>query len=300
MTKGRQYWIFEDNRISIESDGSTYPRNISTLGLPSDIDHIDAAFLWSYNRQAYLVSSNLYWALDERWNRVNTYDYPRDMIMWQGIQVPLDDAFVDLSGRITNFIHEKNIHFSFFFSNKRFNIFLQRPGFLAFKRYKYGISIELSSFDKYGMALLWQASIIIIGIHSIDFDFVISRSVHSLEIFALSISNILFLYLFFFKSPFFSKTRLALCLIYSFVCVCHCQQNTRKCRFSQVTKCWTKSFRNTKNKSCDLEKWTLHQKPNYHSLYSRFLFRFCFSFIFLFCLIFVYFICFFTQQSSRL
>ncbi len=96
---GRQYWIFDDNRISIEGDGTSYPRNISSLGLPTHIDHIDAAFLWSFNRQAYLVSSNLYWALDERWNRVNTYDYPRDMTMWQGIDIPLDDAFVDLTGK---------------------------------------------------------------------------------------------------------------------------------------------------------------------------------------------------------
>jgi len=95
---GRQYWIFEDNRISIEDDGSTYPRNLSSLGLPSHVDHIDAAFFWSFNRQAYLVWSNLYWTLDERWNRVNTYDYPRDMTMWQGIDIPLDDAFVDLTG----------------------------------------------------------------------------------------------------------------------------------------------------------------------------------------------------------
>ncbi|CAF3482658.1 unnamed protein product [Rotaria sp. Silwood1] len=94
----RQYWIFDDNKISIEDDGSSYPRNISSLGLPTHVNHIDAAFLWSYNRQAYLVSANLYWALDERWNRVNTYDYPRDMIMWQGIDIPLDDAFVDLTG----------------------------------------------------------------------------------------------------------------------------------------------------------------------------------------------------------
>ena len=103
---GHQYWIFEDNKISIESDGSTYPHNISSLGLPAHVDHIDAAFLWSFNRQAYLVSANLYWALDERWNRVNTYDYPRDMTMWQGIDVPLDDAFVDLTGKSD----EKNLH----------------------------------------------------------------------------------------------------------------------------------------------------------------------------------------------
>jgi hypothetical protein len=84
----------------IEEDGFTYPRNLSHLGLPSHVTHIDAAFLWSFNRQAYLVSANLYWALDERWNRVNTYDYPRDMTMWQGIDIPLDDAFVDLTGQI--------------------------------------------------------------------------------------------------------------------------------------------------------------------------------------------------------
>ncbi|CAF1198928.1 unnamed protein product, partial [Adineta ricciae] len=98
LFSGRQYWIFEDNKISIESNGFSYPRNLTSLGLPTHVDHIDAAFLWSFNRQAYLVSANLYWALDERWNRVNTYDYPRDMTMWQGIDVPLDDAFVDISG----------------------------------------------------------------------------------------------------------------------------------------------------------------------------------------------------------
>lgn len=96
---GHQYWLFDDNKISIEEDGLTYPRNISSLGLPSHVDHIDAAFLWSFNRQAYLVAANLYWTLDERWNRVNTYDYPRDMSMWQGIDIPLDDAFVDLTGK---------------------------------------------------------------------------------------------------------------------------------------------------------------------------------------------------------
>ncbi|CAF0923697.1 unnamed protein product [Rotaria sordida] len=98
LFSGRQYWIFDDNKISIEEDGSSYPRNISLLGLPTHVDRIDAAFLWSFNRQAYLVSSNLYWSLDERWNRVNTDDYPRDMTMWQGIDIPLDDAFVDLTG----------------------------------------------------------------------------------------------------------------------------------------------------------------------------------------------------------
>lgn len=99
MILGRQYWIFEDNRIAKDSDGQGYPRNLTALGLPTHVDHIDAAFLWSFNRQAYLVSAHLYWALDERWNRVNTYDYPRDMTMWQGIDVPLDDAFVDISGK---------------------------------------------------------------------------------------------------------------------------------------------------------------------------------------------------------
>lgn len=132
IISGRQYWIFVDNKISIENDGLTYPRNISSLGLPSHIDHIDAAFLWSYNRQAYLVSSNLYWALDEQRNQVNTNGYPRDMTMWQGIDTPLDDAFVDLSGKkfVVFFFREKIDKIMF---NCRFNILFQRFRFLAFK-----------------------------------------------------------------------------------------------------------------------------------------------------------------------
>lgn len=84
------------------------------MGLPAHVDHIDAAFLWSFNRQAYLVSANLYWALDERWNRVNTYDYPRDMTMWQGIDTPVDDAFVDLTGMKNEILVYAMILFYFF------------------------------------------------------------------------------------------------------------------------------------------------------------------------------------------
>jgi hypothetical protein len=62
---------------------------------------------------------------------VNTHAYPRDMTMWQGIDTPLDDAFVDLSGKyIKKKIFSENFHMNFF---DRFNILFQRSGFLAFK-----------------------------------------------------------------------------------------------------------------------------------------------------------------------
>ncbi|CAF1069596.1 unnamed protein product [Didymodactylos carnosus] len=94
LFSGNQYWLFEDNFVY----DSSYPRNLTTLGLPQHVKRIDAAFYWAYNSHAYLVWENLYWAFNENENLVQRIDYPRDMKMWQGIDIPLDDAFVDMTG----------------------------------------------------------------------------------------------------------------------------------------------------------------------------------------------------------
>ncbi|CAF0913210.1 unnamed protein product [Didymodactylos carnosus] len=101
LFSANQYWLFENNLVY----DSTYPRNLITLGLPRHVKRVDAAFYWKYNSHAYLVWENLYWAFNEQENLVQRIDYPRDMKMWQGIDIPLDDAFVDMTGNVKRRSH---------------------------------------------------------------------------------------------------------------------------------------------------------------------------------------------------
>ena len=80
-------------------------KSLTDLGLPNDIDHIDAAFRWSYNGMTFLIAGDMYWKYNEAHMKVHR-DYPRDMSMWSGVPVPVDAAFA-YKGKNTIL----NIHF---------------------------------------------------------------------------------------------------------------------------------------------------------------------------------------------
>lgn len=82
-----QIWL-HDGRGVVYS----YPRPLSSLGLPEELTHIDAAFVWGHNNKPYLYSGMVYWRLDEDTGRVEP-DYPRDMGMWRGIGYHIDTVF---------------------------------------------------------------------------------------------------------------------------------------------------------------------------------------------------------------
>lgn len=69
-----------------------YPRRLSTLGLPDNLERIDAAMVWGYNSKTYLYSGDRYWKLDEDEGKVEL-DYPRDMSMWKGVGYNIDAVF---------------------------------------------------------------------------------------------------------------------------------------------------------------------------------------------------------------
>ena len=79
--------IYEFDGIRLRS-----VKTLQDIGIPSDIDHIDAAFVWGLNDMTYLVSGRMYWRYDDKIGGVQR-DYPRDMSMWQGVPVPVDSAF---------------------------------------------------------------------------------------------------------------------------------------------------------------------------------------------------------------
>lgn len=90
---GRQYFMYEGAVLLPD-----YPKPISSLGLPEDLDHIDGATVWGHNSKTYLFSGNKYWKLDEEAGRIEL-DYPRDMRFWKGVDYNIDDVFLARDGK---------------------------------------------------------------------------------------------------------------------------------------------------------------------------------------------------------
>ena len=100
---GDRYWRFRS--YSLIPGFPPNGRPILELGLPPDVEKIDAVFIWSGNKQTYLVSGDRYWKLDEERNHV-AYTYPRPVErFWRGIPLPLNSAFLNSDG-VTYFVVE--------------------------------------------------------------------------------------------------------------------------------------------------------------------------------------------------
>lgn len=70
-----------------------YPKKLSSLGLPKELDRIDAATVWGHNGKVYLFSGNQYWHFEENLNRVEE-TYPRDISIWKGVPANSDAALL--------------------------------------------------------------------------------------------------------------------------------------------------------------------------------------------------------------
>lgn len=84
---GKNYWLFTANQLE-----PGYPRPLTDLGLPQDLDHIDAATVWGHNGKTYFFSGKEYWKFDEMEGRVEL-DYPRNINSWRGVPANIDAAF---------------------------------------------------------------------------------------------------------------------------------------------------------------------------------------------------------------
>ncbi|XP_074641164.1 matrix metalloproteinase-17-like [Tubulanus polymorphus] len=88
--KGNKYWVFESNHA--EAGFPPEGRPVTELGLPHNIERVDAAFVWGHNHKTYFMSGDMYWRFNEHQNQMD-YDYPRDITMWEGVPVPVSAAF---------------------------------------------------------------------------------------------------------------------------------------------------------------------------------------------------------------
>lgn len=93
-------YVFDGNRLEHGS-----PRPLSQLGLPPEVDHIDAAMVWGYNSRTYFYSGNIYWRFDEEEKHVEL-DYPREITtMWKGMGSHFDAAFQWKDGKCLSHLH---------------------------------------------------------------------------------------------------------------------------------------------------------------------------------------------------
>lgn len=84
---GRHYYVFSGNTLL-----HGYPKSLTELGLPEELDHVDAAAVWGHNSATYIFSGTVYWKYDNKTDKMEL-DYPRDMSIWKGVGYNINAAF---------------------------------------------------------------------------------------------------------------------------------------------------------------------------------------------------------------
>ncbi|XP_041979195.1 matrix metalloproteinase-2-like [Aricia agestis] len=84
---GKELYLFDSQYLM-----PGYPIRLSRLGLPDNLEKLDAAMVWGYNGKTYFYSGTMYWKFDEETGMVEL-DYPRDMAMWKGVGYNIDSVF---------------------------------------------------------------------------------------------------------------------------------------------------------------------------------------------------------------
>ena len=79
-----RYWIFQGTRRIAG------PQSITDFGLPSDLNRLDAAFIWSANGKAYFFRGDKYWRYNEELKKLDE-DYPRKISQgWGAVRYPVN------------------------------------------------------------------------------------------------------------------------------------------------------------------------------------------------------------------
>lgn len=68
--------------------------------MPPDVNQIDAAFVWDWNKKAYLFAGKRYWRLND--DLSVEHDYPRFVgeTFWNEVPHDVDAAFTDKLGKL--------------------------------------------------------------------------------------------------------------------------------------------------------------------------------------------------------
>jgi len=88
-----------------------YPKRLTELGLPEELDHVDAAAVWGHNSATYIFSGTMYWKYDNKTDKMEL-DYPRDMSIWRGVGYNINAAFQWHDGKRAIVIEQHLIKYS--------------------------------------------------------------------------------------------------------------------------------------------------------------------------------------------
>lgn len=53
---GNEYWVYSASNLD-----RGYPKKLTNLGLPPDVQRVDAAFNWGRNKRTYIFAGDRYW-----------------------------------------------------------------------------------------------------------------------------------------------------------------------------------------------------------------------------------------------
>lgn len=102
---GRYYYMF-DGRNLLEG----YPKPLTELGLPEELDHVDAVTIWGHSNKTYIFRGNVYWKYDEKYDKITELDYPKEMSVWKGVEYNIDAAFRWLDGKKIYIVGSSGLH----------------------------------------------------------------------------------------------------------------------------------------------------------------------------------------------
>lgn len=94
---GSLYWELDDNR------SGKFPksgRSLTDLGLPEEVDRVDAAFVWPRDNRTYLVVGDQLWRLNSSGGGVEGDSLRMRFNRDSKIREPIDAAFKDLKGNV--------------------------------------------------------------------------------------------------------------------------------------------------------------------------------------------------------
>lgn len=56
LFSGKEIYLFDSQHLV-----RGYPKKLTDLGLPENLDHVDAAMVWGHNGKTYFYSGSMYW-----------------------------------------------------------------------------------------------------------------------------------------------------------------------------------------------------------------------------------------------
>uniref|UniRef100_A0A8C5ERC0 72 kDa type IV collagenase n=1 Tax=Gouania willdenowi TaxID=441366 RepID=A0A8C5ERC0_GOUWI len=102
---GNEVWVYKADELE-----KGYPKRLSSLDLPTDLQKIDAAFSFRKNRKTYLFAEDKFWRYDEETKLMDT-GFPKLIAdSWNGIPDDIDSAF-SLNGIDYSYFFKGNHYF---------------------------------------------------------------------------------------------------------------------------------------------------------------------------------------------